>query len=174
MKYKNFIESNIRLLTKSILTGIIYFAIYFLIVILTTPNFPPLVSASIALEINGIYVIGSTLSISLQTFLVGYSQSIPLQLGIPKIRSSGLNVLGSIASAFFSFFALIGVGCCGTWLLIISQFPGILGVGLSSVLTQYSTLFAQIGLILMVISNIYTYLQIRKKLRIYKSSVVKT
>jgi hypothetical protein len=44
-------------------------------------------------------------------------------------------------------------------------------VGLSSFLTQYSTLFAQIGLILMAISNIYTYLQIRKKLRIYKSSV---
>lgn len=174
MKYKNFIVSNIRLLAKSILSGVIYFVIYLLIVILTTPNFPPLVSASIALNINGIYVIGSTLSIGLQTFLVGYNQSIPLQLGIPKIRSSGLNVLASISSAFFSFFALIGVGCCGTWLFIISQFPGILGVGLSSFLTQYSTLFAQIGLILMAISNIYTYIKIRKKLQIYKSSLIKT
>lgn len=145
----------------------IYFLIYLSIVILTTPNFSPLVAAYIALMVNGIYIVGSTISIALQTWFLGYASSIPFQVGLPKIRTSGLNVIGSVTSAFFSFFTLIGVGCCGTWLFILSQLPGVLGVSLSSILTEYSILFAQIGLGLMIISNIYAYLKLRKKMQIH-------
>lgn len=161
----------LRLLIKSTIAGIIFLFIYLLIVILTTPNFPPLVSVSIALNLNGIYIYGGAISLAVQTWIIGYSKTIPFQLGLPRTRAKSsrlLNVLGSIGSAFFSFFALIGVGCCGTWLFILSLLPGILGVGVTSFLIQYSTLLAQIGLGLMIISNIYAFMKLRKKLKIYE------
>jgi hypothetical protein len=158
-----------RLLVKSIVYGLIFTMIYLIIVIVTTPNFPPLVAASIAMNVNGIYIVGSTISVAVQTWLVGTSERIPLQLGLPRYRARGLNILGSIASSFFSFFALIGVGCCGTWLFIVSQLPGVLGVGVSSFLTEYTTTLAQLGLLSMILSNMYAYWNLRKKQRTYQS-----
>lgn len=159
-----------RLILKSIAYSFVFILIYLIIVIITTPNFPPFVAVTIALNVNGIYIIGSAISVGVQTWLVGASQRIPFQLGLPRFRARGLNIIGSIASAFFSFFALIGVGCCGTWLFILSQLPGVLGVGLSSFLTEYTILLAQLGLLIMVISNVYAYLNLRKKRRIMQSS----
>jgi hypothetical protein len=159
-----------RLVVKSILYALIFITVYLLIVILTTPNFPPFVAASIALNINGIYIFGSALSVAIQTWLVGASQRIPFQLGFPRFRARGMNILGSMASAFFSFFSLIGVGCCGTWLFILSQLPGVLGVGVSSFLTEYTVILAQLGLLFMVLSNVFAYRNLRKKRRIFQSS----
>ncbi len=160
----------LRLVAKSAIVGTIFLVIYFLVVIWTTPNFPPLVSVAIALNLNGIYIFASAISLAVQTLILGYGKTIPY-CEIPKGRaSSGLNVIGSISSAFFSFFALIGVGCCGMWLFILSLLPGVLGVGVSSILIQYSTLLAQIGLSLMVISNIYAFISLRKKRKMHKSS----
>ncbi len=156
----------LMLLAKSAITGIIFLFIYLLVVTLTTPNFPPLVSVAIALNLNGIYIFGSAISLALQTWILGYSKTLSEYCRIPKGKAaSGLNVLGSVASSFFSFFALVSVGCCGMWLFILSLLPGVFGVGLSTILIQYSTLLGQLGLSLMVISNIYALLSLKKRMK---------
>lgn len=157
---------HLELLAKSTIAGVIFLSVYLIIVIYTTPNFPPLVAASIALNINGIYIFGSTISLAVQTYILSYSKTLPRYCAIPKGKAaSGANVLGSVASAFFSFFALVGVGCCGTWLFVLSLLPGVLGVGATSFLIQYSTQLAQIGLALMALSNIYAFISLRRKMK---------
>jgi len=163
----------LRLLMRSAIVFTIFLVIYFLVVVVTTPNFPPLMAVYIAINLNGIYIFGSAISLAVQTWIMSYSKTIPY-CEIPKGKaSSGLNIFGSIASAFFSFLALIGVGCCGTWLLILSVLPGVIGVGAASILIRYSTLFAQIGLGLMIVSNIYAFVILRRKLKIYRSKIPK-
>jgi len=157
---------HLKLLAKSVLAAVAFLFVYFLVVIYTTPNFPPLVAASIALNLNGIYMFGSAVSIAVQTYILGYSKTLPSYCAIPKGKAaSGTNVIGSVASAFFSFFALIGVGCCGTWLFVLSLLPGVVGVGATSFLIQYSTQLAQLGLALMAISNIYAFVSLRRKMK---------
>jgi hypothetical protein len=54
---------------------------------------------------------------------------------------------GSTAlSSFFSFFSLIPLGCCGSWLFILSMLPSIFGSSLSVVLIQYSEALSYTGL----------------------------
>jgi uncharacterized membrane protein len=54
---------------------------------------------------------------------------------------------GSTAlSSLFSFFSLVPVGCCGSWLLILSMLPSIFGSTLSVILIEYSKLLSYIGL----------------------------
>ena len=54
---------------------------------------------------------------------------------------------GSTAlSSFFSFFSLVPLGCCGSWLFILSMLPTIFGSSLSVVLIQYSEALSYIGL----------------------------
>jgi hypothetical protein len=144
----------------------IFFFLYLLVVVYTTPNFPPFVAVTIALNLNGLYIVGGSLGIAIQTYILGYSKKLPAYCKIPKEKAaSGTTMVGSIASAFFSFFALIGVGCCGTWLFVLSLLPGVLGVGATSFLIQYSTQLAQVGLATMALSNIYAYLSLRRKMR---------
>jgi len=150
-----------RIILTSVAAGIISFIFYLSVVILTTPNFTPLVAASIALRLNGIYIVGISVSVAVQRVIVGYGKM--LGCDIKKKRTSGANLLSSIASSFFSFFSLVAVGCCGTWLYILSFLPAIFGIGISGAFIEYSTQFAQLGLGLMVLTNVYAYLTFRRK-----------
>ena len=94
---------HLKLLAKSALAAVAFLFIYFLVVIYTTPNLPAFVAASIALRLNGIFIFGSAISIAVQTYILGYSRSLPAYCAIPKGEiASSTNVLGSVASAFFS------------------------------------------------------------------------
>ena len=157
---------NPRLAAKSAIMGIAFLLVYLLVVIYTTPNFPPLLSVSVAMKLNGIYIFGSAISIAVQMWIMSYSKTLPAYCEIPKGKAaSSTNVFGSVTSAFFSFFALVGVGCCGTWLFILSLLPGVLGVGVTSFLIQHSTQLAQLGLGLMIISNLYALISLRRKMK---------
>lgn len=152
-----------RLLIKAVTAGIISLLLYLLIVILTTPNFPPLVASTIALRQNGIYIVGMSISIAVQVLIIGYGKM--LSCDLPKKKTSGMNIFGSVVSSFFSFFSLVAVGCCGTWLYILSFLPAIFGLGVSGAMIRYSTLFAQVGLGLMILTNLYAFLTLRRKRR---------
>jgi hypothetical protein len=159
---------HIKLLLKSAVTGAIFFLLYLLVVVYTTPNFPPLIAVNISLNLNGIYIFGGVIGIAVQTYILGYSKILPAYCKITNSKAvSSTNILGSITSAFFSFFALIGVGCCGTWLFVLSLLPGVFGVGATSFLIQYSTQIAQFGLVLMALSNIYAYHNLRQKIKTF-------
>lgn len=150
-----------RLFTKAVITGIISLFLYVLIVIITTPNFPPIVAVSIALRLNGIYIVGIAASVAVQTLIVGYGKMLGCEL--PSKKASGMNIFGSAVTSFFSFFSLVAVGCCGTWLYILSFLPALLGLGASGAMIRYSTLFAQLGLGFMILTNLYGFLTLRRK-----------
>jgi hypothetical protein len=159
---------------KSVLAGLAFLGFYLLVVILTTPNYSPFTSAMIALRLNGIYIYSGAISIALQIWIMEYSKSLGT-CDLPaatKKKASVLNLLSGIASSFFSFFGLVAVGCCGTWIFILSFLPGIVGVGLSSILIRYSTLLAQIGLGVMIASNVYALLKLRQRIEIYKGQAL--
>ena len=141
---------------------IISLIFYIIVVILTTPNFPPLVAASIAFRINGIYIIGISASVTVQRLIVGYGKMLGCDLP-NKNQTTGANFFGSIAGSFFSFFSLVAVGCCGTWLYILSFLPAVFGIGVSGAFIEYSTQFAQLGLGIMLLTNLYGYLTFRRK-----------
>ena len=49
-------------------------------------------------------------------------------------------------SSFFHSFHLLPLGCCGSWLFILSMLPTIFGSSLSVVLIQYSEALSYVGL----------------------------
>ncbi len=153
-----------RLLVKSVAFGLIAFVLYLIVVILTTPNFSPWVAASIALQLNGIYIVGISISVAVQRYIIGYGKTLGCEL--PKKRADSMSFVGSITSSFFSFFSLVAVGCCGTWLYILSFLPAIFGISVTGTMIRYSTQFAQFGLGLMILTNIYAYLTLRRKLKL--------
>ena len=62
----------------------------------------------------------------------------------------GISSGSTALSAFFSFFSLVPLGCCGSWLLILSYLPTIFGSALSVSLIQYSKPLSYIGLIIVL------------------------
>jgi hypothetical protein len=71
----------------------------------------------------------------------------------------------SVFSSFVSFFSLVSVGCCGTWLYVLSFLPGVIGTGTSVFLIKNSAELAATGLVLMALSTTYTYLSVAKSVK---------
>ncbi len=72
---------------------------------------------------------------------------------------------GSTAlSSFFSFFSLVPLGCCGSWLLILSMLPSIFGSSLSVVLIEYSKVLSYIGLAIVFAFAGLSALKLKKEL----------
>lgn len=110
-------------------------ALYLLIVVLTTPGLPPAAAINAALLANSIVIGGTAGAVGTQAFLSGYAKSLGCALGRKGLgAASGGTALGS----FFSFFSLVPLGCCGTWLLMLSFLPSIFGGALSVFLIEYS------------------------------------
>lgn len=138
--------------------------LYLLIVVLSTPNLAPANSVRIALTLNWWVIGGVSAGAGIQSFLVAYAKerSCNFRMRGPLTRSTGVF---SGLSSFLSFIALVPVGCCGTWLYILSFLPGILGVGTSAFLIRYSTPLALSGLAMMAASVTYTYVSVRSRVR---------
>jgi hypothetical protein len=122
-------------LARGLLAGGITMALYILIVVLTTPNLPPSAAINAAFLANSIVIGGTAAAVGAQIFFSGYARSLGCRLDRKGMGAgSGATALGS----FFSFFSLVPLGCCGSWLLMLSFLPSIFGGTLSVILIEYS------------------------------------
>lgn len=138
-------ENAKRALAKGIIAGSISLLVYVLVVVVTTPSLPAAVAIKIAFTVNSIVMVGISLGIGAQVFLSSYSRLMGCRLDKRKRFVSAGS--GSTAfSSFLSFFSLVPLGCCGTWLYILSFLPSIVGGSLSATLIQYSRPLSYIGL----------------------------
>jgi len=152
-----------RALERGLGAGILSLVLYLSIVVVTTPSLLPVQAVNLSLILNW-WVIGwVSIGTGIQVFLVTYAKDrgCPIKHGRSTVGTSGFF---SGASSFLSFLSLVPVGCCGTWLYLISFLPGLLGTGLSGFLVTNGSVLAVGGLALMTISILYTYLSVRRRL----------
>jgi len=138
-------ENAKRALAKGIIVGSISLLAYVLVVVVTTPSIPAAVAIKIAFTVNSIVMIGISVGIGAQVFLSSYGRLMGCRLD----KKKGLVGVGSgttAFSSFLSFFSLVPLGCCGTWLYVLSFLPAIAGETLSATLIQYSRPLSYIGL----------------------------
>lgn len=145
---------------NAIIAATFFLFLYMLVVILTTPSLSPLNAVTIAVRVNGMIISGMLVGIAIQSFLVTYSKQASCSRKMSR-TAGGVSATGSAISSFLSFFTLVPLGCCGTWLYIISFLPGILGTGVSGFIVQYSRVLSLLGFILMGASIIHTYISIK-------------
>jgi|SRR5712692_9793959 len=134
-----------------------------LVVVITTPNLTPVDSILIAITLNWWIIAGVSIGAGIQVFLITYAKERACDLPRRKPLAGATGLFSAFAS-FLSYLALIPVGCCGTWLYLVSFLPGILGVGASAIVVDYSKTIAVIGLALMALAVLYTFLSLRKRL----------
>jgi hypothetical protein len=131
---------------KGTLVGLGTITSYILIVVITTPTLPPSSAIQAAFVLNWPIISAISIGVGLQAFLSSYAKTLGCPLDT-NARSAGSNAAGAAASSFFSFFSLIPLGCCGWWLYAISFLPSIFGVGVSTVLINYSQQLSYLGVI---------------------------
>lgn len=166
-----------KALLKGVIVGIITAAVYLTVVVVTTPNLPPSAAINAALTVNGIIIVGLAVGVGIQIFASSYSKGLGCRLedrkkygpkkGIKKLlgRGSGSSSGGSTAvSSFLSFFSLVPLGCCGSWLFILSMLPSVFGGTLSVILIEYSTYLSYVGLAVVFAFAILSVLRLRKEL----------
>jgi hypothetical protein len=134
-----------KALVKGIIIGVVSTLSYLLVVAITTPSLPAIAAINAAITVNSVIIFGLGIGIGTQVFLTNYSKG--LGCIIYKKRKDMFGGAGSTAlSSFFSFFSLVPLGCCGSWLFILSMLPTIFGSSLSVVLIQYSEALSYVGL----------------------------
>jgi len=154
-----------RALRRGLVYAVSASALYLLVVVLTTPTLSPLDSIRIATRLNWWIIAGASLGAGIQIFLITYAKEKACDLRMKKPLTGATGMFSALAS-FISFLALIPVGCCGMWLYILSFLPGIVGVGASAILIEDGTIMAVVGLALMALAILYTYLSLRRRLLI--------
>ena len=159
-----------KALVKGITLGSITAAIYLAIVVITTPNLPAIVAINAALKVNSIVISGLAIGVGIQFFLTSYSKGLGCRLDKKRKGIFGGGSGSTALSSFFSFFSLVPLGCCGSWLLILSMLPSIFGSSVSIVLIEYSKLLSYIGLAIVFGFAGLSALRLRKELRQRNSS----
>src|SRR5919112_4809589 len=135
-----------RALAKGTIVAVIAAVIYLVIVVITTPNLPAIAAINAAFKVNSIVIFGLAIGVGIQFFLTSYSKGLGCKLDKKRKGIFGGGSGSTALSSFFSFFSLVPLGCCGSWLFILSMLPSIFGSGLSVVLIEYSKLLSYIGL----------------------------
>jgi hypothetical protein len=171
-------------LVKGAIVGIITAIIYLAVVVITTPNLPPSMAIGAALKVNGIIIVGLALGIGIQVFTSTYSKGLGCRLDergkykqqqhkdiwrifriSRRTTSSGAGAGGgTLMSSFLSFFSLVPLGCCGSWLFIVSMLPSVFGGTVSVILIEYSTVLSYVGLVIVVGFAGLSVLRLRKEL----------
>jgi hypothetical protein len=149
---------NRKALMNGLLAGIISIFIYLMIVVLTTPALNAIDAMYAAVRTNTIIVVGIGVGVGTQMYIATYAKSLGCSINSKRSNS------GTILSGFFSFFALVPLGCCGTILYMLSFLPTIIGAGASAVLIEYSQPLAYLGLAIMLLFNIMAYMKLRKQM----------
>ncbi len=177
-----------RSLIKGFFVGSFTIIIYLLIVILTTPNLSPVNATFAALKINSMIIIGLGIGIGAQIFISSYRRSLGCEINSSSRKkdikrgrfynlTKGNSIWGSggdtttggtttaALSSFFSFFSLVPLGCCGSWLLILSMLPSIFGTTASIVLIEYSKALSYLSLVIVFGFTFLSAYKLRKRLR---------
>ncbi len=149
---------------KGIVIGILTIIIYLLVVVFTTPNLSSIDAINAAFRVNSIIIIGLGIGIGAQMFISNYSKGLGCNINNRKgILSGGT---GSTAlSSFFSFFSLVPLGCCGSWLLILSLLPSIFGSTVSVILIEYSKTLSYLGLAIVFGFTLLSAYKLHKRLQ---------
>src|ERR671914_855776 len=135
-----------RALAKGTIVAVIAAVIYLVIVVITTPNLPATAAINAAFKVNSIVIFGLAIGVGIQFFLTSYSKGLGCKLDKKRKGIFGGGSGSTALSSFFSFFSLVPLGCCGSWLLILSLLPSIFGSTLSVILIEYSKLLSYVGL----------------------------
>jgi hypothetical protein len=92
-------------------------------------------------------IYGTAFGVGVNTFISSYSKGMGCRVDKKRQGIFGVSSSSTALSAFLSFFSLVPLGCCGSWLLILSYLPTIFGTALSVSLIQYSKPLSYLGLI---------------------------
>jgi len=139
-----------RALLTGILLGSISILAYIIIVIVTTPQLLASFAIKAAFSINPLIIYGTAVGVGVNTFISSYSKGLGCRVDKKRKGILGISSGSMALSAFFSFFSLVPLGCCGSWLLVLSYLPAIFGSALSVSLIQYSKPLSYIGLIIVL------------------------
>jgi hypothetical protein len=139
-----------RAVLKGILLGSISILAYIVVVIVTTPQLPASFAIKAAFSINPIIIYGTAFGVGANVFISSYSKGIGCRVDKKRKGILGVSSSSTALSAFFSFFSLVPLGCCGSWLLVLSYLPTIFGSALSVSLIQYSKPLSYIGLMIVL------------------------
>jgi hypothetical protein len=141
-----FSDNGKKALVNGIIIGIVTTIVYLAVVVITTPSLPAIAAINAAFKINSIIIFGLAIGIGTQVFISTYTKGLGCSLDKKKKGILGTGSGSTALSSFFSFFSLVPLGCCGSWLLILSMLPSIFGSTLSVILIEYSKLLSYIGL----------------------------
>jgi len=155
-------------ITVSAATALIYLAI----VIITTPNLPATSAINAAFKVNSIVIFGLAVGVGMQFFLTTYSKGLGCKIDRKRKGIFGGGSGSTAVSSFFSFFSLVPLGCCGSWLLILSMLPSIFGSSLSVILIEYSKQLSYVGLAIVFGFAGLSALRLKKELRDRNSSEI--
>jgi len=137
-----------KALVKGIIIGLVTAIIYLTVVVITTPSLPTLAAINTAFKVNSIIIFGLAIGVGTQVFLSSYSKGLGCRIDTKRKGIFGGGSGSTAISSFFSFFSLVPLGCCGSWLLILSMLPSIFGSTLSVILIEYSKLLSYVGLVI--------------------------
>lgn len=180
-KLRGLLNNNI--IKKSILQGAIISSItiisYLLIVVFTSPNLPATASISAAFQVNFPIIIGLAIGTGIQGFVISYRKKVinnscdikTKKKGFLGLPSTG-NGVGAALSSFFSFFSLVPLGCCGSWLFILSYLPMVFGSGASVFMIKYSGILSYVGLILISIITTISIVKLYKDLNLKNNKLL--
>src|SRR5215208_4640661 len=153
-----------RALVRGIIIGIVTIIVYLAIVVITTPNLPAIVAINAAFKINSIVIFGLGIGVGTQVFLSNYSKGLGCTIAKNKKGVFGAGSSSTALSSFFSFFSLVPLGCCGSWLLILSSLPSIFGSTLSVILIEYSKPLSYVGLAIVLGFAVLYALKLKREL----------
>lgn len=159
-----------RALVKATIVAVVTAVVYLAIVVITTPSLPAIAAINAAFKVNSIVIFGLAIGVGIQFFLISYSKGLGCRLDKRRKGIFGGGSGSTALSSFFSFFSLVPLGCCGSWLLILSMLPSVFGSSLSVVLIEYSRLLSYIGLAIVFGFAGLSALKIKKELQQRNSS----
>lgn len=151
-------------LAKGVIAGTATLAAYLIVVIVTTPSLPADAAVRAAFGINSIVMGGTAGAVGAQTFFSSYGRSLGCEIRRKKTvmgAGSGTTAIGS----FFSFFSLVPLGCCGSWLLVLSFLPSVFGGSLSVFLIDYSVPLSYAALSLVMGFAALAGIQLQRRLK---------
>ena len=159
-----------RALVKGTIVAVVTAVVYLAIVVITTPSLPAIAAINAAFKVNSIVIFGLAIGVGIQFFLTSYSKGLGCRLDKRRKGIFGGGSGSTALSSFFSFFSLVPLGCCGSWLVILSMLPSVFGSSLSVVLIEYSRLLSYIGLAIVFGFAGLSALKLKKELQQRNSS----
>ena len=158
-------------LKTGLIAGSISLISYIFVVIVTTPNLPPMAALNAVVKVNGIIVFGLAIAIGVQFYMSSYAKSLGCSI-LNKRKTVAGTSTSTALSSFFSFFSLVPLGCCGSWLLILSLLPSFFGSSLSVILIQYSKPLSYLGLVIVIGYTTIVAIKLKRKLEMIESDKV--